>query len=78
MKQIAVLAERGEITAGVTETLGKDNDTTVVKISWLRQNENLKAYSSMMIYLTKGCDAQRLLSEGVSGQQLTDSYVAVY
>ncbi|OJZ79839.1 hypothetical protein ASPFODRAFT_54489 [Aspergillus luchuensis CBS 106.47] len=35
-----------------------------VKVAWLSRKENSKAYGSMVVYLTKGSDAWRLLADG--------------
>jgi hypothetical protein len=43
---------------------GEENKTTITKIIWLSRKENVKAYRLMIIYLTKGSDAQRLLAKG--------------
>ena len=38
-----------------------ENEATVAKIAWLSRKESLKAYGSIVVYLTKRTDAQRLL-----------------
>ncbi|EED11818.1 hypothetical protein TSTA_109980 [Talaromyces stipitatus ATCC 10500] len=53
-----------EIRAGATAAFSEENDTTVAKIAWLSSKESAKAYSSMVVYLTKGTDARRLLADG--------------
>jgi hypothetical protein len=57
----AVLDERGELRAGVTEMLEKENDVKIAKVSWLSRKDSLKAYASMVVYVTKRADAARLL-----------------
>ena len=57
----AVLEHDGSIRAGVTESLGKENDVRIAKMAWLSKKETAKAYGSMVVYVTKGSDAVRLL-----------------
>ena len=64
VNRLVVLDENGEIHPGVAETFGRENETTVAKISWLSKKDVPKAYGSMVIYLTKGSDILRLLREG--------------
>ena len=60
----AVLDTPGNVLPGAAEALGKENDVTIAKIHWLSNRENGKTYGSMVIYVTKGHDAKRLLEEG--------------
>jgi hypothetical protein len=64
VKKAAVLDEQGEIRAGAAAAFSEENETTVAKIAWLSRKESAKAYGSMVVYLTKGTDARRLLAEG--------------
>ncbi len=64
VKRTAVLDENGEVRAGAAETFGKENETAVAKVAWLSRRDVPKAYGSMVVYLTKGTDARRLLAEG--------------
>ena len=64
VKRIAVLDEAGNIRTGAAEAFGKENDTQIAKIVWLSKRDIPKAYGSMVVYLTKGSDSRRLLSEG--------------
>jgi hypothetical protein len=64
VKRTAVLEETGEIRLGAAEAFGQENETTVAKIAWLSRKDVAKAYGSMVVYLTKGADARRILSEG--------------
>jgi hypothetical protein len=64
VRRTAVLDENDEIRAGAAEAFSEENETTVAKIAWLSRKESLKAYGSMVVYLTKGTDARRLLTEG--------------
>jgi regulator of replication initiation timing len=64
VNRLAVLDENGDIRAGAAEIFGQENETTVAKIGWLSKKNEPKAYGSMVVYLTKGSDASRLLREG--------------
>ncbi|OAQ57450.1 reverse transcriptase [Pochonia chlamydosporia 170] len=57
----AVLDGEGNVLPGAAEGLGAEDNVTIAKVSWL-SNRNLgKAYGSMVIYVTKGSDAKRLI-----------------
>ena len=43
--------------------LGKENNVQIAKLAWLSKKDNPKAYGSIVIYVTKGCDARRLLQD---------------
>lgn len=60
----AVLDKTGAVRAGATESLGQENETTVAKVAWLSKKNTPKAYGSMVVYVTKASDANRLLQEG--------------
>jgi regulator of replication initiation timing len=64
VNRLAVLDEHGEIRTGAADAFGRENETTVAKIAWLSKKNVAKAYGSMVVYLTKGSDARRLLREG--------------
>ncbi|KAJ6439206.1 reverse transcriptase [Purpureocillium lavendulum] len=57
----AVLDTEGNVLAGAAEALGAENNVTIGRISWLSNKESGKAYGSMVVYVTKGTDAKRLL-----------------
>ncbi|OQE10081.1 hypothetical protein PENFLA_c095G09535, partial [Penicillium flavigenum] len=76
VKRTAVLDENHEILAGAAAGLGEENETTVAKMTWLSSKETAKPYGSMVVYLTKGTDARRLLADGyfhVGGESGTTS-----
>ncbi|KAJ6168143.1 hypothetical protein N7497_000986 [Penicillium chrysogenum] len=76
VKRTAVLDENHEILAGAAAALGEENETTVAKMTWLSSKETAKPYGSMVVYLTKGTDARRLLADGyfhVGGESGTTS-----
>ena len=43
--------------------LGKENEVNIAKIIWLSRRDKGKAYGSMVVYVTKGSDAARLLGD---------------
>ena len=57
----AVLDKNGELRAGATEMIEKENDVKIDKMSWLIRKDSPKAYGSMVVYMTKRTDAARLL-----------------
>jgi hypothetical protein len=59
-----VLDESDEIRVGAAAAFSEGNETTFGKIAWLSRKESAKAYVSMVVYLTKGTDARRLLAVG--------------
>ena len=59
----AVLDSNGDILPGSMEALCKENEVIIAKIHWLSNKENGKTYGSIVIYVTKGVDAKRLLEE---------------
>ncbi|RKK06625.1 hypothetical protein BFJ68_g16678 [Fusarium oxysporum] len=61
---MAVLDSDGNILPGAAEALGEENAVTIAMIHWLSNKENGKTYGSMVIYVTKGNDAKRLVEEG--------------
>jgi hypothetical protein len=64
VNRTAVLDESGDIQAGAAAAFGEENEASIAKIAWLSRKENAKAYGSMVVYLTKGSDARRLLADG--------------
>jgi hypothetical protein len=57
----AVLDTEGNVLPGAAEALGAENNVNIAKISWLSNKESGKAYGSMVVYVTKGNDAMRLV-----------------
>ncbi|EAQ85226.1 hypothetical protein CHGG_09240 [Chaetomium globosum CBS 148.51] len=51
----------GNILPGAAEALGTENDVNIAKIAWLSRKDTSKAYGSMVVYVTKGSEARRLL-----------------
>jgi hypothetical protein len=63
VNRTAVLDNDGRIRMGVMEKISKENNVKVEKIAWLSKRDNFKAYGSMLVYLTRNSDVQRLLQE---------------
>ena len=59
----AVLDAQGKVLRGAVEVLGKENEVNIAKIAWLSRRDEGKAYGSMVVYVTKGSDAARLLQD---------------
>lgn len=59
--RIAILDQEGKVLPGAAEVLGKENDVHIAKIAWLSRKDTGKAYGSMVVYVTKGSEAARLL-----------------
>jgi hypothetical protein len=57
----AVLDADGNILSGAAEALGKENNVSIAKISWLSKKDSNKAYGSMVVYITKATEARRLI-----------------
>jgi hypothetical protein len=61
VNRTAVLDADGNILLGAAEVLGKENNVSIAKISWLSKKDSNKAYGSMVVYITKGTEAKRLI-----------------
>ncbi len=59
-----VLSAEGLLLPGIIESLGKENEASVAKVAWISRKNNGKVYGSMIVYLHRGSDANRLLQEG--------------
>jgi hypothetical protein len=59
----AILDQDGKVLPGAAEVLGKENDVHIAKIGWLSRKDTGKAYGSMVVYVTKGSEAARLLQD---------------
>jgi hypothetical protein len=62
-KRTAVIDQEGKVLPGAAEALGKENDVHIAKIGWLSRKDTGKAYGSMVVYVTKGSEAARLLQD---------------
>lgn len=74
----AVLDQEGNILTGAAEALGKENDVNIAKIAWLSKKDVGKAYGSMVVYVTKGSEAVRLLQEQYFHVAGESAYTRVY
>lgn len=61
--QTAVLNQEGHLLPGIVEALGRENEVNIAKISWLSKKDTSKAYGSMVVYVTKRAEAEKLLTE---------------
>ena len=57
----AVLDKHGELQTGTIKMLEKENEVSITKISQLSRKDLLKAYRSVVVYITKHIDVVRLL-----------------
>lgn len=64
VKRSVVLDENHNILLGAAVVFGEENETTVVKMIWFSSKEAVKLYGLIVVYLTKGIDARRLLADG--------------
>lgn len=63
VNRFEILDERNQIRPEITDNLGKENEVEIAKLAWLSKKDNPKAYGSMVIYVTKGSYAKRLLQD---------------
>lgn len=63
VNRVAILNQDGSVREGAAETFGKENKVHIAKMAWLSNRDTAKAYGSMVIYVTKGSEATRLLQE---------------
>ncbi|KAK9847461.1 hypothetical protein MYU51_018695 [Penicillium brevicompactum] len=66
----AVLDEKDGIRAEAAAVFSEENEATVAKVACFSRKDNAKPYGSMVVYLTKGTDARRLLDDGFLGENL--------
>jgi uncharacterized coiled-coil protein SlyX len=74
----AVLDTEGKILPGAAEALGRENEVNIAKIAWLSRKDAGKAYSSMVVYITKGSEARRLLDARYFYLAGESAYIAVF
>lgn len=63
VNRCAILDESNHLRPEITENLSKENDVHISKLVWLSKKDNQKAYGSMVIYVTNGTQAKRLLQD---------------
>jgi Zinc knuckle len=63
VNRCAVLDEYSQLRPEIADKLGKENEVEIAKMAWLSKKDNQKAYGSMVIYVTKGMHARRLLQD---------------
>ena len=74
----AVLDQDGSIRPEAAEVFGKENEERIAKMIWLSKKQSAKAYGSMVIYVTKGSDAVRLLQGQYFHIAGESAYTSVY
>jgi hypothetical protein len=74
----AVLDGEGKVLPGAAEALGTENDVNIAKIAWLSRRDSSKAYGSMVVYVTKGSEAKRLLDGQYFHLAGESAYTAVF
>jgi hypothetical protein len=74
----AILNQDGSIRSEAAEVFGKENGVRIAKMAWLSNKELAKTYGSMVIYVTKGSDAVRLLQEQYFHIAGESAYTRVY
>ena len=73
-----ILSQDGTIRPEAAEALGMENNTRIAKIAWLSKKDTGKTYGSMVVYVTKGSDAARLLREQYFHVAGESAYTRVY
>lgn len=76
--RIAVLEPDGTVRPDAAEKLGIENNVQIAKLVWLSRKDIAKAYGSMVIYLTKGSDATKLLDGMFFDVDGESAYVRTY
>jgi hypothetical protein len=74
----AVLDQDGSIRSEAAEVFGKENEVRIAKMAWLSKKDTAKAYGSMVVYVTKGSDAVRLLQGQYFHIAGESAYTSVY
>jgi hypothetical protein len=74
----AVLDASGNILPGAMEVLGRENEVSIAKIAWLSRKDSGKAYGSMVVYVTKGSEARRLIDGHYFHLAGESAYTAVF
>jgi hypothetical protein len=74
----AILTVAGDLQPGVIEKLGKENEVKIAKLVWLSKKDSGKAYGSMVVYVSKGSEAVRLLQAQYFHVAGESAYTRVY
>jgi hypothetical protein len=74
----AVLDANRNLLPGVMEALGTENEVNIAKIAWLSRKDSNKAYGSMVVYVTKGSEARRLIDGQYFHSAGESAYTAVF
>ena len=73
-----MLTPEGEIRPEVAAELSEENGVQIAKMAWLSDKTKAKEYGSMVIYVTKGSNASRLLHEGYFHLNGESAYTNVF
>jgi len=76
--EAAIWTTKEMFLPGATEVLGKENEVSIAKIAWLSRKDQGKAYGSMVVYVTKGSEAVRLLQGQYFHVAGESAYTGVY
>jgi hypothetical protein len=57
----AILGEGEAIRPETMKELGEENEVSIAKMVWLSRKDTAKQYGTMVVYVTRGSDAARLL-----------------
>lgn len=74
----AVLTQDGSIRPEAAEVFGTENEVRIAKMVWLSKKQGPKTYGSMVVYVTKGSDAVRLLQGQYFHIAGESAYTSVY
>jgi hypothetical protein len=78
INRAAVLDQEGKVLPGAMEALGQENEVQIAQMAWLSRKDSVKAYGSMVVYLTKNSDARRLLQERYFHAAGESAYTCVF
>jgi hypothetical protein len=59
--RIAILDVAGDLQLGVVKMLEKENDIKISKLVWLSKKDSGKAYSLIVVYVSKSSEVTKLL-----------------
>lgn len=74
----AVIDAAGNILPGAAEVLGEENEVTIAQMIWLSRKDTDKTHGSMVIYVTKSSDAEKLLREQYFHAAGESAYTRIY
>lgn len=66
------------ILPGIAEALGAENEVNITKIAWLSKKDIVKAYGSIVVYITKDSEARRLVDNRYFYLAGESGYITVF